>query len=203
MRNLPPIPGYHLTRLISESSRTLVFRGVREIDQQPVVLKLLKQDPPTLSDRVRLRNHYTLTHTLNVPGVVRSLALEFHDQQMVLVMADEGCLSLKHYFQGRPLDLATFLPIAIQLTDILDNLHRHRIIHKDINPSNILIHPDTQQIWLTDFGLASQLLIETQELRSPGALEGTLAYLSPEQTGRMNRGVDYRSDLYSLGVTIL
>jgi predicted ATPase/GAF domain-containing protein len=83
----------------------------------------------------------------------------------------------------------------------LAGLHQHRIIHKDIKPSNILIQPDSHQVWLTDLGLASQLPQETQELKSPGVLEGTLAYLSPEQTGRMNRGIDYRSDFYALGVT--
>ncbi|WP_418006845.1 AAA family ATPase [Nostoc piscinale] len=91
--------------------------------------------------------------------------------------------------------------MAIQLTSILDALHQHRVIHKDIKPANILIHPQTKQVQLIDFGIASLLPKETQEIKSLNILEGTLAYISPEQTGRMNRGIDYRSDFYSLGVT--
>ena len=104
-------------------------------------------------------------------------------------------------FNHSSISLADFLPIAIQLTDILHYLYQTRIIHKDIKPANILINPTTKQIKLTDFSIASLLPRETQEIQNANTLEGTLAYLSPEQTGRMNRGIDYRSDFYSLGVT--
>lgn len=197
----PAIAHYSITRLLSENYRTLIYQAVRESDQQRVILKLLKPEAISLTNLVRLRNHDTLTRRLDLLGVVRSLGLEPYGQSDVLVMEDHGCVSLNHYRADRALPLPLFLTIAIQLSDILIGLHRHRIIHKDIKPSNILIQPETQQIWLTDFGLASQLPQEAQELCSPGMLEGTLAYLSPEQTGRMNRGVDYRSDFYALGVT--
>jgi predicted ATPase/signal transduction histidine kinase/GAF domain-containing protein len=94
------------------------------------------------------------------------------------------------------------LAIAIQLANILDGLSRHRIIHKDIKPANILIHPESKQIKLIDFGIASLLPKETEEVKHPNVLEGTLGYLAPEQTGRMNRGIDYRTDFYALGVTL-
>ena len=100
-----------------------------------------------------------------------------------------------------PLDLVQFFDIALQLVDILDGLHHHHIIHRDIQPDNILINPETGKISLTDFSIASRLPREVQTLRSPNTLEGSLGYLSPEQTGRMNRGIDYRSDLYSLGIS--
>ena len=99
------------------------------------------------------------------------------------------------------LTLAEILEIAIQITDILHGLYRHRVIHKDIKPANVLIHPETKQVKLIDFSIASLLPRETQEIQNPNVLEGTLAYISPEQTGRMNRGIDYRTDFYSLGVT--
>ena len=86
------------------------------------------------------------------------------------------------------------LAIALQLTDILHHLCQHRVVHKDLKPANILIHPDSKQVQLIDFSIASLLDKETQEIQSPNTLEGTLAYLSPEQTGRMNRGIDYRAD---------
>ena len=102
---------------------------------------------------------------------------------------------------GRRLAIREFLAVAVQLAEIFHGLYLNRVIHKDIKPANILIHPETQQVKLIDFSIASLLPKETQEIQNPNVLEGTLAYISPEQTGRMNRGIDYRSDFYSLGVT--
>jgi len=98
-----------------------------------------------------------------------------------------------------PLD--EFFLLGLSLVEVIEKLHQKRIIHKDIKPANILINPETKAIFLIDFSIASLLPKETQELQNPNQLEGTLAYISPEQTGRMNRGIDYRSDFYSLGVT--
>jgi predicted ATPase/signal transduction histidine kinase len=204
MPPFPVIPPYRITDLVHASDRTLVYRGRREPDQQPVVLKLLRQQPPSLDDDLRLRNHYSLTCGLDLPGINPPLTLESHGQRLVLVSRDDGSLSLADFLRQTPphrLAWRDFLPIAIQLSQILVGLHQHRIIHKDIKPANILIQPETRRVTLIDFGLASQLPQETQTLQTPGLLEGTLAYLSPEQTGRMNRGIDYRSDFYALGVT--
>ncbi|MHC5828210.1 MAG: serine/threonine protein kinase, partial [Nostoc sp.] len=115
---------------------------------------------------------------------------------------DFGGISLKDWaVRGTRQSLQEFLEIAIALCDTLDILYHQRIIHKDIKPANILINPETKQVKLIDFSIASLLPRETQTLISPNVLEGTLAYISPEQTGRMNRGIDYRTDFYSLGVT--
>ncbi|MBP0029094.1 MAG: protein kinase [Roseofilum sp. Guam] len=116
-------------------------------------------------------------------------------------MEDSGRISLAEYYQSSTLDLPEFLSLGIQLSQILHQLHQHRVIHKDIKPANILIHPETKEVQLIDFSISSLLPKETQTLQTPNVLEGTLAYISPEQTGRMNRGIDYRSDFYSLGVT--
>jgi serine/threonine protein kinase len=112
-------------------------------------------------------------------------------------------VSLGDYIQQQQsLTLTEVLAIAIQIADILHELGQHRVIHKDIKPANILIHPETKQVKLIDFSITSLLPKETLEIQSPNILEGTLAYLAPEQTGRMNRGIDYRADFYSLGVTL-
>jgi predicted ATPase/signal transduction histidine kinase len=118
-------------------------------------------------------------------------------------MEDFGGISLKEWVinQENPLSLQEFLEISISLCNTLDILYHERIIHKDIKPANILINPQTKEIKLIDFSIASLLPRETPEIQNANALAGTIAYISPEQTGRMNRGIDYRSDFYSLGVT--
>lgn len=195
------ISGYHLSQKIYEGSRTLVYRGTRQADQRPVVIKLLKNPYPTFSELVQFRNQYTIGKNLKIPGIVRPYSLESYQNGYALVMEDFSGVSLRNYISENTLDLRKFLTIALQLTDILDGLYKERVIHKDIKPANILINPQNQQIKLIDFSIASLLPKETQEILNPNILEGTLAYLSPEQTGRMNRGIDYRADFYALGVT--
>lgn len=200
---LVSVPGYTLSELIYSSSRTLVYRGWRESDQMPVVMKLLKNLYPSLAELAQFKNQYTLVKYLNLPGVIRPYSLEHYQNRLALVMEDFGGIPLKEYFlaDGKIRSLAEFFDIAIAIATILDGLYQHQVIHKDIKPANILIHPVTKQVKLTDFSIASRLLRETQTSTSPTVLEGTLAYVSPEQTGRMNRGVDYRTDFYSLGIT--
>ncbi|MFB2921177.1 trifunctional serine/threonine-protein kinase/ATP-binding protein/sensor histidine kinase [Aerosakkonema funiforme] len=197
------IPNYQILETIYSGSRTLVYRAIRTLDQLPVVLKLLKNEYPTFSDLVKFSNQYTIAKNLHQPGIIQTYSLEPYQNGYVLVMEDFGGISLKEWALKRKNapSLQDFLEAAIALCDTLDILYQERIIHKDIKPANILIHPETQQIKLIDFSIASLLPRETQEIQNPNVLEGTLAYLSPEQTGRMNRAIDYRSDFYSLGVT--
>ncbi|MFN6465825.1 MAG: AAA family ATPase [Nostoc sp. DedVER02] len=195
------IAGYQIIEQLYSGSRTYVYRAVRECDLQPVVIKLLKREYPSFSELIQFRNQYAIANNLDIPGIIKPYNLEPYHNGYVMVMEDFGGISLRQFTRGQPLALEQFLPIALQLLDTLHQLHQQRVIHKDIKPSNILIHPDTKEIKLIDFSIASLLPRETQEIQSPNGLEGTLAYLSPEQTGRMNRGIDYRSDFYSLGVT--
>ncbi|MDZ7962016.1 MAG: ATP-binding sensor histidine kinase [Aulosira sp. DedQUE10] len=196
------IPGYHITEKLYNGSRTLVYRGYRKTDSLPVVMKLLKNPYPGFSELLSFRNQYTITKNLNSPLIVQTYSLEPFQNGYALVMEDFGGISLKEWrITQRRQSLQEFLEIAIALCDILNILYQERIIHKDIKPSNILINPNTKQVKLIDFSIASLLPRETQTLVNPNVLEGTLAYISPEQTGRMNRGIDYRTDFYSLGVT--
>ena len=218
VENRVDVPGYEIGERIYISTRTLVYRGWREADQTPVVIKLLKNAYPSLIELAQFRNQYTIAKILNVPGVVRIYSLETCQNRPALILEDFGGVSLKEYIDLRRKELSDignqenfsslhpdllteFLQIAIALADILGDLYHHKIIHKDIKPANILINPSTKQVKLIDFSIASLLPRETQLSTSPTVLEGTLAYLSPEQTGRMNRGIDYRTDFYSLGVT--
>ncbi|MEG4487972.1 AAA family ATPase [Microcoleus sp. D2_18a_B4] len=203
------LSGYQITEQLYVGTRTLVYRGIRTRDQYPVVLKLLRNEYPTFNELIQFRNQYTIAKNLDFPHIVKPLTLEVYHNSYALVMEDFGGVSLPTYLKtatnetqpSQALPLAEFLQLAIQLTDIIHYLYQNRVIHKDIKPANILINPDTKQIQLIDFSIASLLPRETQEIQNPNILEGTLAYLSPEQTGRMNRGIDYRSDFYSLGVT--
>ncbi|WP_236143674.1 ATP-binding sensor histidine kinase [Nostoc sp. CMAA1605] len=203
--NMFNIPGYHISEQIYNGSKTLVYRGERTTDLLPVAIKLLKNPYPTFSELVQFRNQYTIAKNLCSPLIVDNYSLEPYQNSYALVMEDFGGISLKEYFKSvGKLDvksLQEFLEIAIALCDALNILYQNHIIHKDIKPSNILINPVTKQVKLIDFSIASLLPRETQTLVNPNVLEGTLAYISPEQTGRMNRCVDYRTDFYSLGVT--
>ncbi|WP_373534943.1 AAA family ATPase [Microcoleus sp.] len=197
------IPNYQILETVYSGSRTLVYRAIRTHDQLPVVIKLLKNDYPTFSELVQFRNQYTIAKNLCQPGIIQTYSLEPYQNGYALVMEDFGGISLHEWAVKwkNPLSLREFLEVAIALCNALDILYRERIIHKDIKPSNILINPETTEVKLIDFSIASLLPRETQTLINPNVLEGTLAYISPEQTGRMNRGIDYRTDFYSLGVT--
>ncbi|MEH2433563.1 MAG: AAA family ATPase [Nostoc sp.] len=199
---LPHLPGYAIVEQLYAGSQTIVYRAVQKSSQRPVVIKLLQQDYPTFSELLQFRNQYTITKNLNIPGIAHPYSLEAYGNSYALVMEDFGGISLRDYTQNHSLSLREILEIARQIANILHDICQHRVIHKDIKPANILIHPESQQVKLIDFSIASLLPRETQEIQNPNVLEGTLAYLSPEQTGRMNRGIDYRSDFYALGVTL-
>ncbi|MEO0933123.1 MAG: serine/threonine-protein kinase, partial [Cyanobacteria bacterium J06641_2] len=197
------IPGYEVNEQLYNGSRTLVYRAVRDLDEKPVVIKLLKNPYPNFNELLQFRNQYTISNNLDIPGIVRPYSLEAYQNSYILIMEDFGGISLHEYIKRENIiSLKDILSIGLQITDILHDIHQNRVIHKDIKPANILINPETNQIKLIDFSIASLLPKETQEIKNPNGLEGTLAYISPEQTGRMNRGIDYRSDFYSLGVTL-
>ncbi|AKG22074.1 ATP-binding sensor histidine kinase [Calothrix sp. 336/3] len=202
---LVSIPGYQVSEQIYDGSRTQVYRCIRETDSLPVVIKLLKNPYPSLSELVKFRNQYTIAKNIQHPGIIQSYSLEPYHNGYMLVMEDFGGITIKDYLNSLATQninlLQEFLQILISLCDVLEILYRQRIIHKDIKPSNILINPKTKQVKLIDFSIASLLPRESQAFISANVLEGTLAYISPEQTGRMNRAIDYRTDFYSLGVT--
>jgi predicted ATPase/signal transduction histidine kinase/tRNA A-37 threonylcarbamoyl transferase component Bud32 len=200
------LPGFQVHEQIYTGGRSVIYRGVREQDSQPVILKLMRNQYPNFNEIVQFRNQYTIIKNLDIRGIVKPYSLEQYGSSYFLVMKDDGSISLSSYInqnasKSKSISLEEFFSIAITITTILGELHRQRIIHKDIKPANILIHPQTKQVKLIDFSIASLLPRETQHLQNPHVLEGTLAYISPEQTGRMNRGVDYRTDFYSLGVS--
>jgi predicted ATPase/signal transduction histidine kinase len=149
----------------------------------------------------RIEHEYSLRAELDPAWAVRPLALSVHHGRSVLVLEDPGGEPLERLV-GSPMELRQFLRLAIGLSTTLCRVHQHGFIHKDIKPANALVNAATGQVWLMGFGIASQLTRERQSPGPPEFISGTLAYMAPEQTGRMNRSIDSRSDLYSLGITL-
>jgi PAS domain S-box-containing protein len=201
------LPGYTIFRKIYESDRSLVYCGVRSADGQRAIVKVLKQDYPTPAALTRYQQEYEIIRSLNLTGVAKAYSLENYQRTLAIVLEDFGGESLKMLMQKRHFTLSEALGIAIQIADILGEIHAANIIHKDINPANILFNRSTNQLKIIDFGIASKFTtekftLEQPTVKNPNVLEGTLAYISPEQTGRMNRSLDYRTDFYSLGATL-
>ena len=196
------LTGYEDFTQLHANANSQVYRARRADDGQTVVLKFLNRDYPTPEHIRRYRQEYHLTCQLNSPGIIKAYQLEEWQRSYVIVLEDFGAISLKQWLEEQEtLPLQEFLFLAIAITNSLGQIHSQNIIHKDINPRNVVFNPETKELKIIDFGISTQLSRENLTLKNPNVLEGTLAYISPEQTGRMNRGLDYRSDFYSLGVT--
>jgi predicted ATPase/signal transduction histidine kinase/CheY-like chemotaxis protein len=195
------LPDITIIDQIYESANSLVYRGILNQNQQPVILKLLKDDYPRPAELYRYQQEYEITCSLNINRIIKSYELRKYQNSLLILLEDFGGDSLKILLTNQKFSLPDFLQIAINITKSLSEIHQQKIIHKDINPSNIVLNLQTGQLKIIDFGLSTILPREAVALESPDIIEGTLAYISPEQTGRVNRPIDYRTDFYSLGVT--
>lgn len=191
---------YDIKETLAVSSRSLVRRAVRKADGLPAIIKSPAQELASSEDFWQFEFEFRLLQKLDVPAVVRALGLERSADSIALILEDFGGENPAASEQGLPLD--TFLEIAIQAARGLGQIHDANIVHKDVKPSNLLVNASTGQVKFIDFHLASELTSERQELTAISQIQGSFPYISPEQTGRMNRELDYRSDYYSLGVTL-
>ncbi|NUM73799.1 sigma 54-interacting transcriptional regulator [candidate division KSB1 bacterium] len=194
-------PDYKILAEIHRGRKRVVYRGQRLSDQAPIIVKTLIDGFPHPADIAGLQREYDLISNLPIEGIAKALALEHYHNSPALILDDSGGESLRNLIDSKGIDLDIFFEISLQLSATLAAIHQHEIIHKDIAPKNIIINLAKRQVQLIDFSIASRLPHENQKISHPNLLEGTLAYMSPEQTGRMNRSIDYRTDLYSLGVT--
>ncbi|WP_224366223.1 sensor histidine kinase [Hyalangium versicolor] len=190
------VPGYLDPLKIHEGRRYIVLRVREERSGAPRILKTVQPGPLAARAAAALRHEHRLLSGLDVPGVVKPLALQEVEGTPALVLEDAGPIDLEKHLGQKPLELDRFLELALQLISILRQLHRRNVLHLDINPSNLVLGPDGKRVTLIDFGTA------TKTAGFVGEAEGTLAYIAPEQTGRMNRLVDHRADLYSCGATL-
>ncbi len=197
------IQNYKITKQIYESVNSLIYRATKIDNNKSVILKFLKEDYPTADELIFYRQEYDIIKYLaEIDGVVDVYNIENNNNTLVMCLEDFGGISLKQCLTKCEFDIAKVLNIAIQATEILEQIHKQNIIHKDINSSNLVFNPDIGILKFIDFGISTQLSQQIMSLKNPDGLEGTLAYMSPEQTGRMNRTLDYRTDFYSLGVTL-
>ena len=187
---------------IYESNNSIVYRGRRQSDGEPVIIKLLQQEYPSPEQVIRYKQEYEISHSFKINGVVKAYSLEKYLNRWLIIFEDFGGESLNKLKKSEgAINLEEFLKLTIKITKVLKEIHSHNIIHKDINLSNIVLNPKTEELKIIDFGISTILSRETPTLKHPNILEGTLPYISPEQTGRTNRYLDYRTDFYSLGVT--
>jgi diguanylate cyclase (GGDEF)-like protein len=196
------LAGYRIDESVAHSPPISIYRGIRLADGAAIIAKVLEAEFPTPVQLARIRHEYELLKGLDHPGVVKVHALERIGNSLAIVMEDVSGVPLRSLIAEDRLTLSAKLAVAWQIADILGYVHGCGIVHKDINPNNILVDPAGEIVKVIDFGSASLLPQEDAPLDAADHLVGTLAYIAPEQTGRMNRPVDYRSDFYSLGITL-
>lgn len=195
------IAEYQLLEQLHESSNSRVYHVIRKQDGISLILKALNEDRPSPEKRARFQQEYKLMRKLRGMGIAAAYGMESYQGTQVLTLEYFGGMSLNHLAIAGTLSLSEWLALAIDITKCLGQLHRQHVVHKDINPSNIVWNRATGQLKLIDLGNATELARELPDASNCRRLEGTPAYVSPEQTGRMNRAMDYRTDFYSLGVT--
>ncbi|HYX36119.1 MAG TPA: ATP-binding sensor histidine kinase [Oligoflexus sp.] len=187
--------------VLHQGERTCLLRGRLLPNNSPVILKVLNEaDQVTLCDLRRLEHEYTISSNLDLPSIVKPISMSKYEGRPVLVMEDFGGTSLEHFLKN-PLTVSDFLTLAIKITESLKSIHEKNVLHLDIKPQNILLKRSTNEIRIIDFGIATSFVSPYRIPNNPYTPQGTWPYIAPEQTGRMNRAIDFRSDLYSLGVT--
>ncbi len=194
------LAGYSIEEQLGETLNSVTYRARSSQNNKTVIIKALKTDNPTPTEIARLKHEYELVCGLNIDGVVNILDIIDFQNGIAIALEDFGGVSLKEFLKGG-LSIQLFLELALKAAIIIGTLHQKGVTHRDIKPSNIIINQDKNILKITDFGIAAEFTRENEQIYNPKVIEGTLAYISPEQTGRMNCAVDYRTDIYSLGVT--
>jgi predicted ATPase/signal transduction histidine kinase len=187
--------------VLREDDAFVLYRGQHRADASRVLVLSPAVERPSTQNLQRLEHEYSLREALNPEWAIRPIALVRHSDRPALVLDDPGATLLDHLLSS-PLEIAVGLRLAVNLSRAIGQLHLSGIIHKDIRPANIAVTPVVWRCWLMGFGFASRLPRERQSPEAPDIVAGTFAYMAPEQTGRMNRSIDSRTDLYAFGITL-
>ncbi len=196
------LSGYKIQKLIYRGSKYIYYQGQRKIDGRPVTVKVITESTSGEMDLRRLTHERDLLDCLLVAGVPRPYGIERYRGSYVLVLEAMPGLCIAGEDIIKDLDLRDALIIGSKIAGILAGLHARNVVHQDIKPEAIFYEAATSEVWLVDFESASFPDHLTHKSHQTGTATGTLPYMSPEQTGRMNRAVDFRSDFYSLGATL-
>jgi serine/threonine protein kinase len=195
-------PSQYVLETLRKDEEFVLYRGRQSYQPDSSVLLLAPSlTRPALGTLKKLEHEYSLRDDLDSAWAVRPTALSEHQGQTMLVLEDPGGEPLDRLLAGA-LDMTRFLRLAVAIATALSGLHKRGLIHKDLKPANVLVNIATGEVRLMGFGIASRLPRESQTAEPPEFIAGTLPYMAPEQTGRMNRSIDSRSDLYALGVTL-
>jgi serine/threonine protein kinase len=197
------IKDYRITSKLREDSKYEVFKALHEEGQNAVILKTFKATHPSPKAIGHLNAEFEILKSLAHPNIIKAKNIQTTEHSIVLVLEDVAKSSLSDQIQHAALSLTNFFKVAFPLVDAVKYLHSQRIIHKNINPNEIFLNNNYQEVKLAGFSFASAFGREAQEANVNEAFEAGLTYVSPEQTGRMNRAVDHRTDLYSLGLSRL
>lgn len=190
-------------REIHRGRRYVVLRGFKQ-DGEPLVIKQVRAGPLATGSTAMLRHEYSLLRSLHgeVPGVSRPVRLEEDAASLPsLILEDAGPQNLQEWLGRRPVAMDAFLELALQLAGIIASLHQQHVIHRDLNPTNMVVGAGSRHVTVVDFDLATRVAGLPSNPELPVDLQVALPYVAPEQTGRMNRPIDHRADLYSLGAT--
>ena len=194
------LPGYSIVNAIHEGKNVTICRGFKLSDKQPVIFKIQKTDYPSASDIECFRREFALGGSMESEHVIRYLALEKCGHHLVMFLEDFSGTNLEEQIPENGYNVDEFLKITLQLAAGLKAIHQANIIHRDIKPRNILFDSDSGKLKIIDFSIACYSQGHFQDPAAANQIQGTLAYMSPEQTGCISRVPDQRSDFYSLGV---
>lgn len=193
------ISNYNIVKTLYEGAKSKVSLATEKNSGEKVLIKIVDIDHNASLFRTNLQNEFQILQSLE--GNLKPIAFEEERSDAFMVREYFEGISLKEFINSKPISLLDFFRISIAIIEELNKLHLQGFIHKDVNPSNILINDDLKEVKVIDFDLSVRVNHKNNLQGNPELLEGTLLYISPEQTGRMNRTVDYRSDFYSLGIT--
>lgn len=186
---------------IYESPNATVYKKL-EPGKPAYTVKVLKTDFSDPKQILQFNNEFAILTDLDIPGVRKVISKGSYEGSPSITSSYFDGITLRQYFRNQKFELRARLIIAMRIAHVIGQIHQREIIHRDLTSDNILIHPESLEVQIVDFGQSIKLDLKTIHLSNPERLEGSLPYFSPEQTGRMNRIVDYRSDLYSLGIIL-
>ncbi|MBU0995435.1 MAG: AAA family ATPase [Proteobacteria bacterium] len=193
---------YEIREKLAETRNATVYQAILPGENNTVIIKTLKTPITSPHEIAQVKQEYEFIRNIDLDGVITTHEYIYHDGRFSLVLEDFNGVSLKSTIESdKTYDIRSFLYIAIKLSETLGELHKRNIVHKDIKPHNILVNTFSGKVKIADFGISSMLNRDIESIYDTDVIQGTLLYMSPEQTGRMNRTVDYRADLYSLGIT--